>query len=118
VFESQVRKIYAEKRKPLNLFAPDERLLTWRITMAKELPSKIKVRIKFDVDRILYDKIVAQAKKENLKGTIENVLTQNCINWFKQWEGIFAAEEAAKGTTTKNRLVGLDGKPLASSGLN
>ncbi len=31
------QKIYAEKRKPLNSFAPDERLFIWRIMMKAEL---------------------------------------------------------------------------------
>ena len=79
--------------------------------MAKGLPPNIKVKIKFDVDRALYDRVVAQAKKENLPGTIENVLTQNCINWFKQWEGIFAKKDADEAGG-EQKLVGLDGKPL------
>ena len=82
----------------------------------KELPATIKVKIRFDVDRVLYERIVAQAKKENLQGTIENVLTQSCINWFKQWEGIFAAEDTADAPTTSQSLVGLDGEPLVGSG--
>ena len=82
---------------------------------AKLLSTTIKVKIKFDVDRALYDRIVALAKKENLQGTIENVLTQNCINWFKQWVGILARLDATNEATGGQGLVGPDGKPLTSS---
>lgn len=85
---------------------------------AKPLPANIKIKIMFDVDRALYDRIVAQAKKENLKGSVENVLTQNCVNWFKQWVGIFAAMDKAGEAAKGPGLVGLDGEPLARPGGN
>jgi hypothetical protein len=54
--------------------------------MAKEkpLPATIKLKIRLEVDRALYDKIVAQAKKEKLSGTIEDVLKRCCAK--HQWD--------------------------------
>ena len=83
--------------------------------MAK-LTDEIKVKIQFKVNRELYDKIVAQAKKENLPGSVEDVLRTNCINWFKQWEKMFATGEVAMEKIEESKLVGVDGKPLIAGG--
>jgi len=79
---------------------------------AKGLPDTIKLKIRLEVDRTLYDRIVAQAKEEKLEGTIEDVLKKCCEGWFKGWENIFIAKNAADKEAKAQGLVGLDGKPL------
>ena len=83
------------------------------MTKKKGLPPTIKLKIRLEVDRALYDRIVAQAKDENLPGTVEDVLKKCCEGWFKGWEDIFAAKDNAN--TAANGLVGLDGKPLITT---
>ena len=82
------------------------------MTKGKELSEDVVVKLRFKVKRELYDRIVEQAKKEKLPGTIEDVLTNSCINWFKGWEKIFAQGEVALIEAEKSNLIGLDGNPL------
>lgn len=82
----------------------------------KKLSDEIKVKIQLKVKRELYDRIVEQAKKEKLPGTIEDVLKKCCEGWFKGWENIFAEMDGATDKAAKKPgLVGLDGKPLITS---
>ena len=81
----------------------------------KGLPDTIKLKIRLEVDRTLYDRIVAQAKAENLSGTVEGVLKGCCEGWFKGWKDIFAAKDNADEVTKGPKLVGLDGKPLITT---
>jgi hypothetical protein len=82
---------------------------------AKGLPDTIKLKIRLEVDRALYDRIVAQAKADNLPGTVEDVLTKCCEGWFKGWENLFAAKDNADEAAKGPGLVGLDGKPLITT---
>lgn len=82
---------------------------------SKGPPDTIKLKIRLEVDRTLYDRIVAQAKAENLPGTIEDVLRKSCEGWFKGWKKIFANMDNADEATKDTKLVGLDGKPLITT---
>lgn len=81
----------------------------------KGLPPTIKLKIKLEVNRALYDRIVAQAKVENLPGTIEDVLKQCCEGWFKGWENIFAAKDNPQSVVTPPKVPGIlgpNGQPM------
>ena len=80
----------------------------------KKVPDKLKIKLVLEVDKALYDKIVAQAKVEGLPGTIEDVLKQCCLNWFKGWEGVFAEMDSPKPVvaTPPQGLLGPDGRPI------
>ena len=83
--------------------------------MTKNKPDELKIKLILKVDKALYDRIVAQAKKEKLKGTIEDVLKNCCYGWFTGWENIFEAmdnPEQAQPADKPSGLVGLDGEPI------
>jgi hypothetical protein len=84
--------------------------------MAKtKVPDKLKIKLVLEVDKTLYDRIVEQAKAENLPGTIEDVLKQCCLGWFKGWENIFAAMDNPQPIVTPTRppgLLGPNGRPM------
>ena len=82
--------------------------------MAKgKVPDKLKIKLVLEVDKTLYDRIVEQAKTENLPGTIEDVLKNCCYGWFKGWEDIFAAKDNPQPIATPPQgLLGPDGRPM------
>ena len=89
--------------------------------MPKDKPDELKIKIILKVDKALYDRIVAQAKKENLSGTIEDVLKNCCYGWFQGWENIFKTmdnPEQAPAPDKPSGLVGLDGAPLKKGMVN
>lgn len=79
--------------------------------MAKstKVPDTLKIKLVLEVDKELYDRIVANAKEQGLPGTVESVLKDNNMAWFEQWRKLLDAKDAQ---TDGAGLVAADGKPL------
>ncbi len=85
------------------------------MTKTTKVPDKLKIKLVLEIDKELYDKIVAQAKVENLPGAIEDVLIKCCLAWFDGWQKIFDAKDNPEAVVPPPKLpsiLGPDGQPM------